>query len=108
MHTGAIPHTSVYGTWSEAIEVRSSDDEGLVDLSAASEITLRLVEPFTKFEELVINMSGGQITLPSLGIIQWRVESMRNIFPRAYEMVLTIEINGDTIPLILGSLSVME
>jgi hypothetical protein len=110
MHTGSIPPASIYGTWTESLEVRSADDDGLVDLSAATDITLGLLDQQTKFPELTLKMSNGNITLPSLGIIQWRAEfgAMGTVMPKTYTAVLTVDINGDRLVLILGVVSVME
>jgi hypothetical protein len=110
MQTGSLPPASVYSTWTESVEILSVDDEGFVDLSAATEIMLRLLDQTTKYEELRLTMTNGNITNPSPGIIQWRAEAgvMGTVFPKAYTAVLTIDINGDTVLLILGIVSVME
>jgi hypothetical protein len=92
------------------VEILSVDDEGFVDLSAATEIKLSLLNQQTKYEDLRLTMTAGDITTPSPGIIQWRAEAgvMGTVFPRNYTAVLTIDINGDTVLLILGLVSVME
>lgn len=110
MFTGSLPTVSVYGTWSENIEIRAADDGELCDLSDATEITLKLIDPVSKFVELTLTLGNGDIVLPSTGIIQWRaeVDAMGTIPPKLYEVLLLIETDTDTLPLLLGTVSVVE
>lgn len=110
MFTGALPTTSIYGTWSENIEIRAADDGALCDLSDVTEITLKLLDPFTKFLELSLTMSNGDIVLPSTGVVQWRAEvaTMGTLEAKTYEVVMIFEDGTDTLPLLLGSVSIVE
>lgn len=110
MFTGPLPTTSVYGTWSENVEIRSADDGELCDLSDITEITLKVLNPVSKSVELSLTMSDGDIVIPSTGVIQWRaeVDTMGTLEPKAYEVVLILEDDTDTLPLILGTISVVE
>lgn len=110
MYDGSIPATSIYNTWIGEVEISSADDGQLVDLSAAVEITLRLVDPRTRLDDLDLTLSGGQITLPSLGIIQWRAEvtQMAILLTKLYELILLVD-DGDTVTaLIVGNISIVE
>lgn len=109
MFTGALPTTSIYGTWSENIEIRSADDAALCDLSDVTEITLILQDPDTHVDELTLTMGNGDIVLPSTGIVQWRaeVETMGSLAPKVYKAILTLEDETDTIPLVLGTVAVV-
>jgi hypothetical protein len=110
MYTGTLPPASIWGTWSENIEVWSVDDDDLMDLTEVTEITLKLRDPYTMVEELTLTMSGGDIVIPSPGIIQWRVEvdAMRTLNTKLYEVIMTLEDETDTVPLILGAVSIVE
>lgn len=81
-----------------------------MDLSSVIEITLKLRDVKSQFDEIILTMSGGGITIPSMGIIQWRVEAshMGTIMPKMYEIILLLEDETDTVPLMLGSISIVE
>jgi hypothetical protein len=108
--SGSLPATSIYSTWAENVEVFSADDNTLYDFSGITEIKLKLQDPLTRFDELTITMTGGGITLPAPGIIQWRVEAgaMGTIRPKTYKAILLLQDATDTVALILGPVSVIE
>lgn len=114
MLTGPLPPASTRGTWVESIELTSVDDNSYIDLSAATEITVSLVPDtfvgINLLDELTLRLSTGDVTLPSLGIIQWRSEvtQMAALLPRTYEVKIVIAINGDTLVLMLGSVSILS
>jgi hypothetical protein len=107
---GSLPTTSIYSTWSENVEVFSIDDDTLYDFSGITEITLKLQDPLTRFDELTLTMSGGGISLPAPGVIQWRAEKglMGTLSPKTYKAILLLEDDTDTVALILGPVSVVE
>lgn len=109
MYVGSLPAASINGTWIENIAVYAVDDEVLADLSTVDEITLALRDPVSQVEEMVITMSKGNITIPSPGIIQWRVEAdhMRTLMIQTYEVSMTMDGEGDTVPLIEGTISIV-
>jgi hypothetical protein len=110
MYTGSLPPTSLYNTWIKDIEITSADDNQLVDLTGLTEITLRLKVAGSDFNELELLLSRGEITLPSIGIIEWRVppQRMGNLVNRLYEVILLLD-DGETVEtMILGSISVVS
>jgi len=110
MYAGSLPPTSIYNTWIENIELSSADDGGLVDLSTVDDIQVKLLDPETRFEELKLTLSHGDVTLPSLGIIQWRAAQtqMATLFPKFYEVLILLIDAGDTTTLALGNISIVE
>lgn len=110
MYTGSLPATSIHGTWSENIEVWSIDDDTLMDLSSVTEITLKLRDLTTRFDEFSITMTDGAITIPSTGIIQWRVEAtqMGTVVPKLYEVIMLLEDATDKVPILIGTISIVE
>lgn len=110
MYAGSLPPASIHGTWVDNVEIWSIDDDTLWDLSAVTEITLKLRDPASRFDELTLTMSGGGITIPSMGIVQWRAEvgAMGTLNPQLYEVILTLEDATDTVPLVLGTISILE
>jgi len=110
MYTGSIPTATLLGTWVDNVEIWSIDDDTLYDLSVLTEVTLRLRDPSTKSDVMVLKMSAGQISIPSDGIIQWRAEvgQMGTLTAGIYEIVLLLEDATDTVPLIVGPVSIVE
>jgi hypothetical protein len=111
---GSLPVTSVYGTWVESLEVRSVDDDTLYDFSGLTEIriTLRCQDDrgWSSFGgSLTLTKSGGDVTLPAPGIIQWRAEqgAMGRLYPGLYQVVMQLEDGTDTVPLIIGEISIV-
>lgn len=110
MYTGSLPPTSIHGTWSENVEIWSIDDDTLMDLSSVTEITLKVRDPASRIDEMTLTMSNGDITIPSMGIVQWRAEvsAMGTLRAQFYEVILTLEDASDTVPIVLGSISIVE
>lgn len=110
MYVGALPPASIHGTWSENVEIWSIDDDELMDLTSVTEITLKLRDPGTRLDELILTMTNGNIVIPSQGIIQWRAEAavMATLYTKAYEVILLLEDADDVVPVILGSVSIVE
>lgn len=112
MFTGSLPPASIHGTWSENLELRDIEDGTLLDLTSVTEITLKLRDPRTKLDEFTLTMSDGDIVIPVLteGVIQWRVEAdqMGTLDSKLYEAILIIEDEDDALPLVLGTISVVE
>src|SRR5262245_56096752 len=110
MYNGSLPPATVYGTWVENIEIWDTVDDTLMDLSSVTEITLKLIDPVSMFDELTLTMSGGDITIPSTGIVQWRVEAdrMATLTAQLYNAVLLFEDGDDTVPLFIGPVSIIE
>lgn len=109
MYVGSLPAASVHATWSENLEVWSVDDDTLADLSDVTEIELRLRDPASKITDLLLTLTGGEIIVPSQGVIQWRAEvsQMQTLPVQRYEVLMTMSNDTDTIPLIQGSISIV-
>ena len=110
MLTGSIPIATIWGTWSENVEVWDVETDTLMDLTHVTEITLMLRDPFTGTTELSTTMSAGNIVIPSMGIIQWRIEvgTMSTLLPRLYEILLLLDGDGDRTSLFMGPVSIVE
>lgn len=110
MYTASLPPATIWGTWLENIEIWSADDDQLADLSAVTEIKLLLIDPYTRLQEMQLTLTGGSITIPSPGVIQWRVEAgqMGTLETKLYHVVILIEVDPDVIPLSLGPVSIVE
>lgn len=108
--TGSLPMVTTQDTWSENLEVWDVDSDELADLTDMTEITLRLRGMMSHVDELTLTMTGGDIVLPSTGIVQWRAEQsvMAGIEPSVYKVIMTFTDGTDTMSLLLGSVSVVE
>jgi hypothetical protein len=110
MLTGPLPPASVWGTWSENIEIWDIDTNELMDLSGITEIKVIVRDAYTRFDELTLLMSQGQVSVPSTGVVQWRAEAtaMAQLNPKTYEVRILFLDGTDTVPIALCSLSVVE
>jgi hypothetical protein len=108
--TGSLPPASIHGTWSENIEVWDVDIDALADLSGLTEIVIKLRDPRTRFDELTMKLSDGSVVIPSTGIIQWRAEAatMGRLVPKLYEVIMLLEDADNTVPFVLGPISIVE
>jgi hypothetical protein len=112
---GSLPPTSIHGTWVESLEVRSVDDDTLYDFSGLTEVRLMLRcqadAPWagSGYGELVLTKTNGDIILPAPGIIQWRAAAgtMSRLYPGLYQVIMQLEDGTDTVPLILGEISIV-
>lgn len=110
MYTGALPPTSIHGTWHEQLEVRNPEDDQLCDMSIMDEIILVLRDREGMVDEVTLSKSNGDITTPSLGIIEWEAkrEALATLQIRMYEVILTVQKDDFVLPLILGNISIVE
>jgi hypothetical protein len=109
MISGSLPTASTYGTWLENIELRSIEDDSLWDTSMFTEIQVKLRDPRTGADELTLRLSGGSVTLPSPGIIQWRAEAgaMGTLPAKTYQAIILLQNDTDTVPLLIGTISII-
>jgi len=109
--TGSLPPATIYGTWIETLEVVSLDDGQPYDLSVFTEIklVLRDPQPDSRFIEIVLKKSSGQITVPSPGIVMWRAEmdTMGSLAAKLYEVIMTFEGPDGIFVLVLGPISIL-
>jgi hypothetical protein len=57
-----------------------------------------------------LKLSSGEITIPSAGIVQWRVEmgAMSTLAAKLYEVIMTFEGPDGIFPIILGPISILD
>lgn len=106
--------TSTHGTWTESVEVIDITDNSPMDWGSIIEVILYLRwqqsgSASLGYNEMRLKYTNGDITLPAPGIIEWRAEASRmgTMVPGLYEMILTLQDSTDTVPLILGSVSIV-
>lgn len=112
--TGSLPPTSIYGTWVENVEVWDIVTDMPFELDGMQEITLLLKWPqmgasHAGFSEFSLKMTQGQITRPAPGIIQWRAEmgAMGTLTCGLYEVIILLFDGTDTVPLMIGTISIV-
>lgn len=111
MITGPLPTVSCYGTWSENIEVWDIEsDELMTGLEDLDEITLTVIDRTTKNSVTTLSMTNGDIVIPSVGIIQWRMEraAVGTVMPGTYDVVMVLTGEGDEVVIIQGSISFVD
>jgi hypothetical protein len=110
MINGSIPTASIHGTWMENAEVWAVDTDTPYDFSGVTEAKVRVRDLRTGLDELVLTMSDGAVTFPSLGIVQWRAElgHMSTLSAKLYEVLLVLEDETDTVPVFIGTISIVE
>lgn len=113
---GSLSPASIHGTWVETVEVWDMVNDAPLDLSSLIEIILQLRWPQMGpaqlgYAEVILKMTQGQIvTVPDQGIIQWRAEVglMGTLTSGLYEVILLLKDDtGDTVPLIIGTISIV-
>jgi hypothetical protein len=111
---GSLPSTSIHGTWVENLEVRSTEDDSLYDFSGLTEVKIVLRCQDARYSvsgygDLTLTKTNGNVTLPAPGIIQWRAEAgtMSRLYPGLYEVMVQLEDGTDTVPLVLGEISIV-
>lgn len=94
--------------WNMQIQATDADSGALMDFTGAViEIEVKDSGNCRKLEASVAN---GKITLPSPGIIEWLfpVTDMQCLCPGAYRVGGVYQLNGETVSLFTGELSVID
>ena len=109
---GSLPPASIYATWFENLELRDIEDGSLLDLTPATEITIRLKDPFSKFDELTLTLTNGDIVVPAFGVIEWTVSqsAMGTLRPKLYQCIITVQFTNpeNTVMAFNGPISITE
>lgn len=111
--TGSLPSASIHGTWIEQVQVWDIDTDTPFDLTDVDEITVALRtmdQGHGEFTEMSLTLTNGDIEMPDTGIIQWRaeVDAMRTLDSKLYEVLLILEDDDDVVPLIIGTISIVD
>jgi hypothetical protein len=112
--SSSLPPVPIYGTWSDFIQVVAIDDGLPADLTSVTEVTLRLIDTRTGFDEITLTMTGGDIEIvePEMGYIEWSVSlgRMRTLRAKLYRLLIHIEESEmlSTIPLVDGPISMTD
>lgn len=92
--SNSLPPVPIYGTWQDFVQVVAVDDQAAADLTAVTEVNLRLIDPRTGFSELTLSMTNGDIEVtPAVGLIEWEVDVglMQSLQGKLYQLLLTVE-----------------
>ena len=94
--------------WNMQLQVNDADTGALMDFTgAAIEIAVKDV---SNCQKLLGTVENGKITLPSTGIIEWLfpASDMMALCAGQYKMGGVYQLNGETIGLFTGELSVID
>lgn len=111
MFFGSLPPISNRATWSESVQLTDSETGDAIDLTAVDEITVQVRDPYTFTNMLSGTLTGGEITVVSTGIFQWRFErSQLGVLTvsKTYEVGCVIEQDDDEVQLIIGTVPVFD
>lgn len=94
--------------WNMQLQVTDNDSGVPVDFTGASiEFEVKDANRCLKLQGSIDN---GKVTLPSVGIIEWLfpVSDMKCLCPGSYSMGGVYELNGATVSLFTGELTVID
>lgn len=108
IYTRALEPVSKWATWEDEIEVLDEEDV-LLDLSAATAITVEIRDPLTDCLRKSATLANGKVTRPSIGVIQWvfPADDMRCLCPIEHVVRITMVLAGTTYPLLISNLPVV-
>ena len=108
MQVGSFQSVSNREDWDEAGELRDEND-ALVDLTGAT-LTLGVADRETRRQVLSASTNDGKIVITGTGTFEWHIPvgNMRSLCAETYRVGLTIQINGGTKQLALGTLAVLD
>jgi hypothetical protein len=108
MYAGTLPPVTNAADWIQSLEIRSTTDNALVDLTGATiEVEIRDKRGCSVLSG---STSDGKVTIPSLGTvtITFRVSSMDDLTPGLYRVHARIVLGGDTTQLLTLDLPVQD
>lgn len=94
--------------WNMQIQVNDADTGAAVDFTdAAIEVEVKDANHCRKIEGSIAN---GKVTLPSIGVVEWLfpVSDMQGLCPGSYSMGGVYQLNGATVSLFTGELTVID
>lgn len=106
--TNALDPASNRATWEDEIEVLDENDE-LLDISAATAITVEIRDPLTDCLRKSATLANGKVTRPSTGVIQWvfTADDMGSLCPIEHVVRITMVLFGVTYPLLISNLPIV-
>jgi hypothetical protein len=110
MFMGALPPASNRATWSVLYELSDADTGEAIDISGVDEITNHVRDPRTNSAVLTGTLINGEVAHVDTGIFRWTFSASQMSTLRAdnYEIGCTIEQNGETAQIIIGTLPVID
>lgn len=110
MLTATLSPVSNRADWIDAYGLYDIDTEDPIDVSSATEITVSIRDASSQAIILTATLSDGSVDHIEDGVFQWSfsASSMRNLCAKTYEVGCTIEIDDQTIQLLIGQLPVVD
>jgi hypothetical protein len=109
--SGNLPPVSNRETWNEQIELRDDDTGELFDLSGLKQIHIA-VAPLNDGCSSVLSgtLAGGEIYIPSTGIIEWLFteSQMRTLDPGEYNVGITLTFSNETKQALVATVPVID
>jgi len=121
MYEGTLSTISNRQSWSDSVELRDTDTNGLIDISTATEIVVQIAPRGSVSSNgygdiastsplLTATLANGKVQHVQTGIFQFAFtkSDMRGLCGGIYDVEITIEKDGETESLILGTVPIRE
>lgn len=104
MYTGSLKPTTNRQTWSEIFELFDDETNEAIDLTGAT-----VVMQFREQNCCTPRVSAS-ITIVDTGKFEARIEldTMRSLCPQTYDVGCTIERDGETVEIFVGTIAVVD
>lgn len=109
MYGGSLGQISNKATWANGFQIIDAETDDLMDLTGAA-ITMKVYRLPGRSIVLTGSTDGGEVTIPALGLIDFRfeAEAMSSLGAGTYDASLIIVRAGDTDQLFLGTVAILE
>lgn len=121
MYDGSLSTLSNRQSWNDSVEVRDNDTNQLIDISTATEIAVQVAPQqnggdggygsvYRTSPLLTASLSNGKVQHIQTGIFSFEFtkSEMRGVPGGIYNVEITIEKDGETESLILGTVPIRE
>jgi hypothetical protein len=121
MYDGTLSVLSNRQSWSDSVELRDTDTGELIDISAATQIAVQVAPPSNNEADgygnasfsaplLTATLTNGKVQHVQLGVFAFSFtkEEMRALCGGNYAVEMTMEKDGETACLFLGTVPIRE
>lgn len=109
MYQGNVATVSNRASWVQDWQAIDDETDEPYDISDATEITVGIYDPCGR-QVLAETLTGGELELVDNYTLRWNFtkQQMGALCYKTYNLAITIEINGETVEPLNGTVSVVE
>lgn len=110
MFTGSLKPVSNRATWSVLYNITDAETDEAIDLSNVDQIAIQVRDPRSCSPVLSGTLTGGEVVIVDTGVFQWTFSAsqMNALCANTYEVGCTIEQDGETAQILIGTLPVID